>query len=41
MMGSMLCDIAMVSMTSSFLDKVDEFGVDDDAREVIKPLVQA
>ena len=41
MMGSMLCDIAMVSMTSSFLDKVDVFGVDDDAREVIKPLVQA
>ena len=41
MMESMLCDIAMVSMTSSFLDKVDVFGVDDDAREVIKPLVQA
>ena len=41
MMGSMLCDIAMVSMTSSFLDKVDVFGVDDDAREVIKPMVQS
>ena len=41
MMENMLMDIAMVSMTSSFLDKVDVFGVDDDAREVIKPMVQS
>ena len=31
----------MVDMTSSFLDKLDEDGVDDDAREVIKPMVQS
>ena len=31
----------MVDMTSSFLDKLDEDGVCDDAREVIKPMVQS
>lgn len=31
----------LIDMTSSFLDKLDEDGVCDDAREVIKPLVQA
>lgn len=41
MMEKILMDIAMVSMTSSFLDKLDEDGVCDDAREVIKPMVQA
>ena len=31
----------MVDMTSSFLDKLDEDGVCDDAREVIEPMVQS
>ena len=31
----------LVDMTSSFLDKLDEDGVCDDAREVSKPMVQS
>lgn len=31
----------LVDMTSSFLDKLDEDGVCDDSREVIKPMVQS
>lgn len=34
-------DDCMVDMTSSFLDKLDEDGVCDDAREVIKAMVQS
>ena len=43
MMESMLLksvlESKLVDMTSSFLDKLDEDGVCDDAREVIKPMV--
>ena len=45
MMESMLLktvlESKLVDMTSSFLDKLDEDGVSDDAREVIKPMVQS
>lgn len=43
MMESMLLksvlESKLVDMTSSFLDKLDEDGVCDDSREVIKPMV--
>lgn len=45
MMESMLLksvlESKLVDITSSFLDKLDEDGVCDDAREVIKPMVQS
>lgn len=45
MMESMLLksvlESKLVDMTSSFLDKLDEDGVCDDSREVIKPMVQS
>lgn len=45
MMESMLLksvlESKLVDMTSAFLDKLDEDGVCDDSREVIKPMVQS